>query len=272
MRISSSILEFFGKSLAGFLNKQVKRYDPITLYDEKLLLEVLRPGDIILVEGRERISTAIKYLTQSTWTHATMFVGDINEPGTEKLLKNQLVEADLIEGVIAVPLSRYTSYNVRIVRPTGLLANDCKKVVSHVIESIGKQYDLKNVVDLIRFVFVTPPVPIRFRRRMLELGSGEPTKAICSTLIAQAFQQVRYPILPLIEERSDLKCCPETVRTVMHIRHHSLFVPRDFDLSPYFKIIKPGIDESFDYKNLIWADQLVDDQWDRCDCLEDVKK
>ncbi|RLA16996.1 MAG: lipo-like protein [Gammaproteobacteria bacterium] len=257
MNISSSVLNFLGSHFASFLGKQVKRYDPVTLYDEKLLLEVLKPGDIVLVEGRERISTAIKYLTQSTWSHACMYVGDIESPLTGERLQNSLIEADLKEGVITQPLSMYANYNIRIVRAISLSQADCQVVIDFMVASLGKQYDLKNVLDLLRFVVSTPPVPVRFRRRLLALGSGEPTKAICSTLIAQAFQKVRYPILPLIEEQADCYCCPDTAGEVLHIRHHSLFVPRDFDLSPYFKVIKPGLDENFDYKALVWGDQLA---------------
>ena len=39
----------------------------------------------------------------------------------------------------------------------------------------------------------------------------------------------------------------------MHIRHHSLYTPRDFDLSPYFQIVKPTLVYGFDYKAVIWA-------------------
>ena len=42
------------------------------------------------------------------------------------------------------------------------------------------------------------PVPRRWRRRVLALGSGDPTRIICSALIAQAFESVRYPILPKV--------------------------------------------------------------------------
>ena len=31
------------------------------------------------------------------------------------------------------------------------------------------------------------------------LGSGDPTRAICSSLIAAAFGSVRYPVLPDVE-------------------------------------------------------------------------
>jgi hypothetical protein len=84
---------------------------------------------------------------------------------------------------------------------------------------------------------------------MMALGSGDPTKAICSTLIAQAFETVRYPILPkieLIESR-------EKRREILHIRHHSLYTPRDFDISPYFEVVKPTIRAGFDYKKMRWA-------------------
>jgi hypothetical protein len=39
---------------------------------------------------------------------------------------------------------------------------------------------------------------------------------------------------------------------VLHIRHHSLFVPRDFDVSPYFQIVKPTIERGFDPHALTW--------------------
>jgi hypothetical protein len=41
---------------------------------------------------------------------------------------------------------------------------------------------------------------------------------------------------------------------ILHIRHHSLYTPADFDLSPYFKIVKPTIEEGFNYKRLTWAE------------------
>ena len=94
-----------------------------------------------------------------------------------------------------------------------------------------------------------PPVPRRFRRRMLALGSGDPTRAICSTLIAEAYQSIRYPVLPMIETLQE----SGTAREILHIKHYSLFAPRDFDVSPYFQVVKPTIEYGFDYKALQWA-------------------
>ena len=42
-------------------------------------------------------------------------------------------------------------------------------------------------------------------------------------------------------------------REILHIRHYSLFTPRDFDLSPYFRIVKPTIEFGFDYKQIEWG-------------------
>jgi hypothetical protein len=122
---------------------------------------------------------------------------------------------------------------------------------------IGLHYDMKNVFDLMRYLLPTPPVPVRFRRRMIALGSGDPTRAICSTLIAQAFQQVRYPILPRIEsikKRDQGGRSSYSRSEILHIRHFSLFTPRDFDLSPFFAVIKPTIHFGFDYRKLVWND------------------
>ena len=33
---------------------------------------VIEPGDVLLVEGDNRISAIIKYLTQSTWSHSAL--------------------------------------------------------------------------------------------------------------------------------------------------------------------------------------------------------
>jgi hypothetical protein len=91
---------------------------------------------------------------------------------------------------------------------------------------------------------------------MLALGSGDPTRAICSTLIAQAFQSVGFPILPVIDiEAADAADCRDCTREIYHIRHHSLFVPRDFDVSPYFAVIKPGLSHVVDYRAMIWAER-----------------
>jgi Permuted papain-like amidase enzyme, YaeF/YiiX, C92 family len=232
---------YLGRSIARFLQKQTRGYMLMAVASPARMRACLRPGDVVLVEGDRRISGAIKYLTQSTWSHAAMFIGD---PGGA-----DLIEADLREGVRTIRLESLLHLNLRICRPVGLTDADRARVIAHMRASLGRTYDLKNVWDLARYLLPQPPVPKRFRRRMLSLGSGDPTRAICSTVIAEAFQSVRYPILPLIQSTTE----NDVTREIFHIRHHSLFAPRDFDVSPYFAVIKPTIEAGFDYRAVQWA-------------------
>lgn len=243
-----------GQRLARFLAQPRHVHGTAAVVDVASLQACLLPGDVLLVEGNSRISTAIKYLTQSTWSHAALFVGPRADLGSAPDGPPCVVEADTVEGVRAVGLSHFAGLHVRVCRPASLSAEDAQRLVMHAVARIGHRYDLRNIVDLARYLIPTPPVPLRWRRRLLVLGSGDPTRAICSTLIAQAFEAVRYPILPIIEKRpSNDPLCPACVEEILHVRHHSLYVPRDFDVSPYFSIIKPTLTGDFDHRRLHWG-------------------
>jgi hypothetical protein len=241
-------LGLLGQRIVRYLESPSPGYEPFTASDLTALRNCLQPGDVLLVEGNSRVAGVIKYLTQSTWSHSALYVGERPGLKAEDGEPHVLVEAQLGEGVISAPLSKYAIFHTRVCRPIGLTEFDRDTVVNHMIERLGCDYDVKNIFDLIRYL-VPMPVPARLRRRMIALGSGDPTKAICSTLIAQAFEQVRYPILPKIE----LIDSRETRREILHIRHHSLYTPRDFDISPYFEVVKPTIKAGFDYKKMRWA-------------------
>ncbi len=250
------LTEILGHKLAHFLSKPVQQSTQITTISQEQLIETLQPADVLLVEGDTRISTPIKYLTQSTWSHAALYIGDVHLPHESWQMPLTLVEADLEEGVRALTLAHYAHMHTRICRPVGLSDADRKKVVDFVIARIGHQYDLKNILDLARYLLPMAPVPTRLRRRLLALGSGDPTRAICSTLIAQAFQSVHFPILPEVKrEWSDDPACADYYAEVYQIRHHSLYTPRDFDISPFFDIIKPTIEKGFDYQAIDWHDE-----------------
>lgn len=247
------ILDRIGHRLASRLNRPCSGYKPYTPSDLETLRRILRPGDVLLIEGGERISTAIKYLTQSTWSHAAVFVGDLLPKPDDGSEPHHLVEVNLGEGCVSVPLSKYASYNTRICRPAGLLAAERAQVAEFMIARIGLKYDMRNILDLLRYFFPTPPVPVRWRRRMLAFGSGKPTRAICSSLIARAFQSVRYPILPDVTTVKRRSGSRQARAEILHIRHHSLFAPRDFDLSPWFEIVKPHLADGVDHRSLKWA-------------------
>lgn len=250
-------LRAIGRWLAHYLNQPIHDYVPYVNVSAEQILAVLEPADVLLVEGNTRVSTAIKYLTQSTWSHAALYVGDALGNGIDTHVAPTLIEADLQRGVVAVPLSTYERFNTRICRPVNLRPEDREAVIEYAVSRLGLAYDLKNIIDLARYLLPTPPVPSFMRRKMLALGSGDPTRAICTTLIAQAFQSVRYPILPRVETlgAESSRRCRHGVREMLHIRHHSLFAPRDFDVSPYFQVVKPLLEGKFDYRDLTWEDQ-----------------
>lgn len=255
-----TFLDSIGRWLARYLSRPSKGYTPIATHNLEVLTTTLQPGDVLLVEGPNRISTAIKFLTQSTWSHSAIYVGDAVANSSTDDEVNTLVEADVVEGVRALPLSKYSGSHTRICRPVGLKEEEMQKVIGHVVSRLGHKYDLKNVFDLARYLIRTPPVLPRWRRRMLALGSGDPTRAICSSLIAEAFQSVQYPILPeVIVAKATDSASVAAYKEYLHIRHHSLFTPRDFDLSPYFQVIKPTIEANFDFHSLSWCNDECDD-------------
>ncbi len=256
-QFTGAFLDGIGRRLASRLNRPSAGYTPFTPSDFETLCQVLRPGDVLLIEGRERISNAIKYLTQSTWSHAAMYVGGNlpNPAGTSE--PHHLIEVNLGAGCVSAPLSKYARYNTRICRPVGLSPEECRAVTGFMVARLGLKYDLRHIFDLLRYFVPTPPVPVRWRRRMLAFGSGDPTRAICSSLIARAFQSVRYPILPVVHVVKARQGSNFARREILHIRHHSLFTPRDFDLSPYFQVIKPHLANGFDPHLLEWDDEVA---------------
>jgi len=245
----SRMLDGVGRLIAHYLQKPIAGYEPFTPSDPDALRHSLQPGDVLLVEGNNHISGVIKYLTQSTWSHSALYVGPLAGRVTADGEPHVLIEAEIGQGVVSAPLSKYIRFHTRICRPVGLTPMDCAVVCAYAVERIGFAYDLKNIIDLLRYLLPLP-VPQRWRRRLIALGSGDPTRLICSALIADAFRAVRYPILPKIRLTGSRQAREE----ILEIRHSSLYCPRDFDISPYFNVVKPTIAQGFNYKALQWAD------------------
>lgn len=261
MAVVNSLLDHIGRFIAHHIGTPSASAKPPPPEATARLLRHLRPCDVLLVESvPTKVSSAIKYLTQSSWSHAALYIGSaLGETSPSGELLN-LIEADVETGVAAIPLSKYAGLNVRICRPIRLREADAKQVIAEAMSHIGDKYDLRNIVDLVRYLLPMPPLPYRFqRRKMLAMGSGDPSRAICSTLIAKAFECVNYPILPEIERVQR----DSEQQEIWRIRHHSLYTPRDFDLSPYFAVIKPTIEEGFDYYCAPWSHR---DQPADCSC------
>lgn len=250
-----SPLRWLGERLAAWLSAPREGYGHVSTSHPGLLAATVRKGDVLLVDGSSRFASAIRYLTQSTWSHSALCIGDALPPDADGNAQ-WLVEADINDGVRVVPLAHYAQVHTRICRPVGLGAAEIDAVAGYAIARLGNRYDVRNIVDLARYLVRTPPVPASMRRQMLALGSGDPTRAICSSLIAEAFASVRYPVLPDIEVVRDKGEDGATaIREILHIRHSSLYTPRDFDVSPYFRIVKPMVEHGFNPHRLAWASE-----------------
>lgn len=261
----------------SLLTKPLGTYQRRATNDGDNLRRHIKKGDVVLVEGDQRVSEVIKYLTQSSWSHAAIYVGDElwrRNPALRHVLRNEfgddaqhlVVEALVENGVVASPLAKYVDFNIRVCRPYNLRREDLRVVLDDVIEQIGYRYDVKNLIDLARYFLPVSLVPRRFRRRALSFGSGLPTQVICSSLIAHAFAKVRYPILPEVtpaDAPRDARRAlarfwrrPVPVAGLFRTPPITLTTPRDFDISPYFEIVKFNIleDTRFDYRQIRWAE------------------
>ena len=253
--VSKSVGDDVSALMLRYLMQPTGRYAPFYAPDPEVVRKALQPCDILLVEGNTRLSAVIKYLTQSTWSHAALYVGERPGDVSPHGEPNVLLEADADIGVATVPLSKYVSYHTRICRPVGLDDAARQRVIDYALKRVGTQYDSQRIVDLARYMFPYPPVPVWLRRRMLSIGSGDPTRAICSTLIAEAFATIHYPILP---ERASINgktyaIAPYVQSEIDHIRTYGLYTPRDFDVSPFFAIVKPTLAAGFDYRTVQWG-------------------
>lgn len=252
-------------------------YQRFVYNDPDKLNATIEAGDVLLVDGDQRVSQAVKYLTQSSWSHSALFIGDAllrRDPETRaqthrgfgRGAKYLIVEALAEQGVIVSPLMKYIDFNIRICRPRGLQPEDLEIALDYVISRIGHTYDRRNFLDLTRYLLPFHLIPNRFREDALHFGSGVATETICSTLLAEAFAKVRFPILP-VPVRPRYRTVPQRLKQqilgrptrraysgLLRARHPTLCVPRDFDVSPYFDIVKFNARDiaAFDYRKLEW--------------------
>jgi len=256
------------------LTTRRRSYRHILPGDAGLLRATLRKGDVLLVDGDQRVSQVIKYLTQSSWSHAALYVGDElwrrhpeRRPALDAAFgldaRHLVVEALMDEGVVAVPVAKYADHNVRVCRPRGLTPVHCQRVIDEALAHLGARYGVRCALELARYFFPVSLLPARWRRQALVHGGDLTRQIVCSTLIAGAFQQVGFPILPAVTPHE-----PEPTeqgwrrwlarQPYPHLFHReltALVTPRDFDLSPYFDVVKltAVAARNFDYRRIRWA-------------------
>ena len=165
------------KPIAYWLTRSVvpaKRH----LSDFSSICEQIQPADVLLIEGRNRVSAFIQSMTQSAWSHAVIYLGtvqDIEDSTTLALVKKHyqgsprtplIVESQLGYGTIIRPLAVYDHEHIRICRPRGLKGDDAHKVLQSVCNELGKPYHINHILVLLLFLCPYRLIPRRLMSRL----------------------------------------------------------------------------------------------------------
>lgn len=258
-RLLASMRNVIWDKIIQWLTRE-KEMSQASLSDFERLRYELRPGDVLLVEGRSRVSEIIKTITQSCWTHSFLYVGRLHDIDDSELREQiqkfypdnaddqLIIESLLGKGTIVTALDNYNGEHLRICRPRGLTRQDAQAVIGYAIQQLGTDYNVRQLLDLARFMFPYGFLPRRWRSSLFEHNAGKPTRTVCSTMMAEAFAGVHFPVRPVLHRDStgDLK---------LYQRNSRLITPTDFDYSPFFDVIKYPLldfDELSVYRKLPW--------------------
>lgn len=255
-----SLLDLLITKASKFLAKTDNLPRRTYLYDFNQMTKEVKPCDVLLIETHTRIGNFVRLISESPWTHAALYIGrpsDIENPALREFISKYakelnseqlLIESVIDKGTIISPLDKYKNDHIRILRPSALLPEDAQKVIAHLIQQLGHKYSLRHLFDLGRFIFPWRIMPRKWRSTLFQQNITQSIEDICSSMIANAFQSVNYPILPAFEDKD------EEGHTLIH-RNPRLYTPSDFDVSPFFDIIKYPIfplKEGKSYRDLPW--------------------
>jgi len=257
--------------LINWLNAELPTVENLPS-DFAALCRQVKPADVVIVSGRSRIGGIIKTVTQSQWTHSALYIGrlcDIKDPELHQALRAHtdaaddeplIVESLLGYGTVVNRLSDYAESHLRICRAQHLSPDDAQQVIAYSISKLGTEYDIRQLIDLARFMFPYALMPRRWRSSLFNYHPGTATRLICSTMIAEAFMQIHYPVLPITKTDT-------TGQVKLYQRNPRLFSPKDFDLSPYFDVLKFPLygHHAHSYRQMQWeSPEILCDDVNHC--------
>ena len=208
-------------ALVLYLTKPVDEFSMLTTAEQQVLARVLRRGDVLLSAGSTRCAELVKRLTQSRWSHVSMYVG-VLEDSSDPLC---VVEAHIAGGVRVIRLSELDARRICVLRPVGLNDAELGRLVETVLRYIGSEYDVAQAWLLARSLLLRR-LWARLRTVPTTMGRSA-TRFICSGLIAQAFALIGHSIIPAGGTVSDQEA------------HDKFLVPADFERASVFAIVWP---------------------------------
>jgi Permuted papain-like amidase enzyme, YaeF/YiiX, C92 family len=250
--LAGSVLKRLEATFTAWLDQNVEAADGPPATDPKHVLGSIRAGDVVLIAGRTRMSRFIRFLSGSPWTHVALCVGRLEEytqnadpalrhPTLRHLIARAshgdpkepvLIEALLGRGTVLTPLRRYRAHAVKICRPRNLSAQQVGRVIRFAVRHLGFDYDLRQILDLVRLAAPLPSFARRWRSTLFDPDHVASRRCICSTLLVQSFTSAAYPVVAVAEPHSNAayKASLEA--------NPRLAMPRDFDGSPYFEYLE----------------------------------
>ncbi|MCH9744822.1 MAG: hypothetical protein K0U29_07835 [Gammaproteobacteria bacterium] len=258
------------KKIGGKLTRD--KHNPRSyLCDFDRVCHEVRIADVLLIEGRNKLSAIIQKVSQSPWSHSALYIGRLHDIEDQQLRETiqkhyqgpprdqLLIESVIGKGTVISSINNYKNDHIRICRPHDISHQDAQRVIANASKSLGTEYNIRHFIDLGRFLLKSKFIPSSFYSSLFRYSpNNKSTQDICSAMIANAFTSIKFPILPHVRENENEKL------EFIH-RNPKLFAPCDFDYSPYFNIIKYPIlpkSQHAPYRNLPWQDNLIsnDDQ------------
>lgn len=249
-------MSVFKRILAFFVSWLNRQRDPKehALSDFDKTRHELRPGDVILVEGRSTVSRKLRTITVSRWTHSALYIGrplDIEDPDLRSMLSNffnaandtpLIIESRLGAGITVRPLLELEHDHLRICRPKGLAPKDVQQAIRYAINHLGSYSEGTHLPDLMRFLFPWGLLPGSWRLPLFRRWAGRHTRNVSASFIADTFGFIQFPIYPLVKITTD-----QGIQLLR--RHPSLCMPFEIDMSPNFEIVKYPFLDFRQYEN-----------------------
>ncbi len=158
------------RKIVDYLTEPLPHYERVVWNDPQALRRHVRKGDVLLVDGDSRVSPIIRYLTQSCWSHAALYVGDEllrrggerAEPRPRDLRRRRGAPAR--RGAAArrgrvAPLEVRRLQHPHLRGPIGCGREHLRADRRRRVAAIGWRYDLRNVLDLARYLIPVHVVP-----------------------------------------------------------------------------------------------------------------
>jgi hypothetical protein len=133
----------FVDALVAYLAQPVKKSVPV-LTDGRSMRAGLSRGDVLLSRGNTPLAALIRRITQSQWTHVSIYVGPLDD-GPDPVC---IVEADIAAGVRSIRFSELNALELRVLRPVRLSEAARGQLADWVVSRIGAGYDLSHAWSL----------------------------------------------------------------------------------------------------------------------------